>query len=830
MKKIIISIMTVVIGVSLFTTAAHADASFNSPGQMATVTVTNGTTQPCNFGAIDGCWKSSTTASPGDMIAVHLYFKNTSSETATGVTLGIEPSRSGTNVTFNGGVAASNAPRATGTATVTLSQVETITNMSQSGPYQADWYPSATSAAQPVDTDELFGSGFPIGSMAPGAQGVLVVRFLVNGTATVTPPPAASCEINNFSANPTSIALGSTSALSWTTQNCNYVDITQVGTNLATDNSGYTVSPTNTTTYTLTAYPDGGTATATVTVTNNTGGGGTTNACSINNFTASPNSITSGGSSSLNWNTTNCNYVNITSVGNSLAADGSQTVYPANTTTYTLTAYPGGTTATTTVTVNTVSNNSCYINNFTASPSSISYGGSSNLSWSTSNCNYVNISTLSGNQSTSGNVSVYPDNTTTYELTAYPGGSTSTVTVNVYSGGNNNYCSISSFYVDSNSITQGSSTVLHWNTSGADSVYISGFGSENSSGSLPISPYSSTTYTLSLNGSNCSGNQSQSVYVTVSQPIQVQQTGEQPQAITTVASVLSSYSAQLNGIAVPNNQYGTTTAWFEYGSSTALGNTTSPQQINAGLGTNPYSGNISGLAPGGTYYYRAVVQNQYGTAYGSIVPFSTPAATSYTYTPPTRVIVQSRTVTTGSSGLVANSTPSLFKLEVDSNFDHMCIGGNISYTVNYENISSQTLQNTVLRITFPGELTYASSSDGDYDVTDRTLTIALGDMQPGQTGSVTVNAQVNSDASVGKLSVITATIVYTNPTTQAQEQAIAYSLITVSNDCPSVLGASVFGFGSFLPQTLLAWLLLILIILALIVLARTLTKKNEPAK
>jgi hypothetical protein len=656
MKKFIISTLALVIGVALFSTTAFADASLNSPGQMPTVTVTNATTQPCSFGTIDGCWKTSTTARPGEMIAVHLYFKNTSSETATDVKLGVQPSRSGRNVTFSGGVAATNAPRATGTAYVTLSKETTITSMPQNGAYQADWYSSANGAAQPVNTDQLFGGGFPIGSLAPGQQGVLVVRFMVDGS----------------------------------------------------DN-----------------------------------GGG--DSCVINSFNASPSSINNGGSSVLNWNTTNCDYVNISpSVGSNLAADGSRTVYPSNDTTYTLTAYPGGQTATTTV----------YVGN-----------------------------------------------------------------------NNNNYCSINSFYVDSNSILQGQTTTLRWNTSGANSVYISGFGNQNSNGALSISPYYSTTYTLTLSGNNCSG-ASQSVTVNVNYNNNGGGTNyQQPQAITTVGTPLSSYSAQLNGIAVPNSSYGTASAWFEYGSTTALGNRSDAQNVN-GSGSFPYSAGISGLSGGRTYYFRAVVQTNAGTAYGSVVPFTTPAAT--TYTPPTKVVyVNSATTTRSNTGLVAKSQPSLFKLRVDSSYDRMCIGGTIDYTVTYENISGQQLEDSVLRITFPGELTYASGSRGDYSVTDRTLTIALGTVQPGEQGSVTVHAQVNNTAVQGKLAVITATIVYTNPATKAQENAIAYSLITISNDCPAVLGASVFGFGGFLPTTLLGWLLLILIILALIVLARMLYRKNE---
>jgi hypothetical protein len=98
---------------------------------------------------------------------------------------------------------------------------------------------------------------------------------------------------------------------------------------------------------------------------------------------------------------------------------------------------------------------------------------------------------------------------------------------------------------------------------------------------------------------------------------------------------------------------------------------------------------------------------------------------------------------------------------------------------------------------------------------------------PQATGTIEMQGVVNRSAVVGKIAVATATVVYTNTNTHAQEDAIAYSIVTITNDCPSLLGASVFGF-SFLPHTLLGWLALILVILALIVLARQIGKKQQP--
>ncbi len=739
MKKIIILILAVVASATLFATSAYANSSLNSPGHMPTISVTNHTTHPCSVGPINGCWTTSTSAKPGDIISVSVYYENTGDETLHDVTLALHPSRNGANVSFTGGVDASNSTgRVNGNASATLSKATTITMLL--GNQRPAWYPGITGGAREVDTNALIGTGFNVGDVAPGGTGAVVARFRVDG---------------NDDTNPV---------------------------------------------------------------------------CVINNFQPNPGTINKGNSSNLTWTTTGCDYVSITDVGTNLPADDSRNVYPTVTKTYTLTAFPGGATRNATVIVNDGGNNNgCTINNFDPNTSYLSNPGNVTLSWNTTNCDSVTVSpNLGGNLSVDDSRSTYVSATTTYTLTAYPGGVTRSTTVSVGNNNNGNYCSIS-FYADSNSITQGQTTNLRWSVTGANSVYITGFGTRyETNGSISISPYTSTSYTLTLNGANCNGGDTtKSVYVTVNQS----NVGNyaQPQAITTVGTPISSYAAILNGIAVPNTTYGTTSAWFEYGSTTSLGNR-SDSQIISSNGQFPYSANISGLSGGRTYYFRAVVQNQAGTAYGAVVPFTTPSA-STTYTPPTRVIVQSQTVSRANTGLIANSQASLFRLQVDSSFDRMCVGGDIQYTVNYQNISAQQLNNSVLRITFPGELDYASSSRGDYSVVDRTLTIALGTVQPGEQGSVTVRAHVNNTALPGKLAVITATMVYTNPVTNAQEQAIAYSLITISNDCPAVLGASVFGFGGFLPNTLLEWLLLILVILALVVLARTLyRRKEEPVK
>ncbi|MBV9187045.1 MAG: carboxypeptidase regulatory-like domain-containing protein [Acidobacteria bacterium] len=96
---------------------------------------------------------------------------------------------------------------------------------------------------------------------------------------------------------------------------------------------------------------------------------------------------------------------------------------------YTPSNCPGTSTQNVFMTPNTVADP--VVNTFTATPSTIKPGGSSTLSWTTTNATSVSISPSVGSQPANGSVSVTPALTTTYTLIATGAGGTNTATTTV---------------------------------------------------------------------------------------------------------------------------------------------------------------------------------------------------------------------------------------------------------------------------------------------------------------------------------------------------------------------------------------------------------------
>ncbi|MEO8678643.1 MAG: G8 domain-containing protein, partial [Vicinamibacterales bacterium] len=148
---------------------------------------------------------------------------------------------------------------------------------------------------------------------------------------------------------------------------------------------------------------------------------------------ASPTSITSGQASTLTWSTTNATTVTIDQGIGAVAVSGTRSVSPLATTVYTVTATNSAGSATATATVSVAATIPVPTATFTASPTSIVAGGSSTLTWATTNAATVSINQTIGVVTASGTRSVSPTATTTYTLTATnaTGSTTATATVTV---------------------------------------------------------------------------------------------------------------------------------------------------------------------------------------------------------------------------------------------------------------------------------------------------------------------------------------------------------------------------------------------------------------
>jgi OmpA family/PKD domain len=301
-----------------------------------------------------------------------------------------------------------------------------------------------------------------------------------------------------FDASPNNIQAGQSSTLTWIVQGASSVSIAP-GIGTVAVSGSTTVTPTATTTYTLTATGPSGNVTATATVT--VGGAGTGNP-QIIRFESNPVTIQPGQQATLSWATSGASTVSISGVG-SVTANGSTTVSPQQTTTYTLTATSSdgkSVTAPITVTVSTGTVPQVVV--FTASPQTIDAGSSTKLCWQVNGATSIKIDPgVGSNLSANDCATVSPTQTTTYTLTATnaTGQIQANVTVNVGS------VRILSFTADPvTSTAAGNPVTLAWTTSNATSVVLIGADVSpttlQSNGSFVVHPITNSTYTLTAYG------------------------------------------------------------------------------------------------------------------------------------------------------------------------------------------------------------------------------------------------------------------------------------------------------------------------------------------
>jgi hypothetical protein len=138
--------------------------------------------------------------------------------------------------------------------------------------------------------------------------------------------------------------------------------------------------------------------------------------------------------------------------------------------------------------------------NLTVNPGVLQSGGSATLQWSVAGADAASIDQGVGDVPLIGNRIVSPTQTTTYTLSARNAGGSVNKTVTIAVNPTIN----ATFDANPSTIGVGRSAVLTWNVTGADSVMIDqGIGQVPMSGSRTVSPYSTTSYTLTASNSCC---------------------------------------------------------------------------------------------------------------------------------------------------------------------------------------------------------------------------------------------------------------------------------------------------------------------------------------
>jgi RHS repeat-associated protein len=234
----------------------------------------------------------------------------------------------------------------------------------------------------------------------PGAS----VTITINSGGTPALPPEVS-----FSADPQTITLGESSALSWNVIDADTIRI-DPGIGSVDPNGSYEVFPTETTTYTLTAVGAGGTTTESVTV-------------SVNiplptvSISADPEAILLGESSILTWNSTHADTCVIEPNIGSVDVNASMSISPPETTTYTITVTGPGGTASADVTIFVTDLNAPPTVTMTPASASIPQDESITLTWNSQRGQSAFIDNGVGSAPLNGSTTVSPDHTTIYTIT-----------------------------------------------------------------------------------------------------------------------------------------------------------------------------------------------------------------------------------------------------------------------------------------------------------------------------------------------------------------------------------------------------------------------------
>lgn len=509
-------------------------------------------------------------------------------------------------------------------------------------------------------------------------------------TVSVNPP----CVISSFTASPSTVNYGAGTNLNWTSSGCSSATLSGgqygggVGASPVSSGGASTSGLYSTTTYTFSVSGNGTSDSRQVTVYVN-------GPCTLSSFDASPSTVNYNGTTILSWSSSSsCTSATLAGgqYGGGVGVGTNSSTTTTNLTSstgYTIYVYGPTTSDSRSLTVN-VTPPCAFTSPISASPSTVEPGGSSTLSWSTSNCSSATLN--GGGTSVSGSTStgaLY--NATAYTLVASgPGNSvSSSVTVSIY-------CRVSSFTASPSSINYNATSTLGWSaSSGCSSAVLSGgqwgggVGTSPNSGATTNALTSTTTYTFSVSGNSSDSRQ---VTVTVAAPCTISSFYASPNPIPyNTSSSLYWTTNSCTSVSISGGQFGGGTAMSpvasgsvgtnnlisstSYGISASGPGNSSSSSTSVSVGAactinvnHTYNGIPGALPSPGTFSMSlSGPANRSGSGAGSYSFAETPSAQNWT------------AVYTGdANGVFVNYTPAQSQ-------SCNAAGGSITFTLNFQN-------------------------------------------------------------------------------------------------------------------------------------------------
>lgn len=286
--------------------------------------------------------------------------------------------------------------------------------------------------------------------------------------------------------------------------------------------------------------------------------------------------------------------------------------------------------------------------------------------------------------------------------------------------------------------------------------------------------------------------------------------------ITTDATGVTTTSAILNGVVV--NDGGNQRVWFEYGSTTNLGNTTSSKTVSGD--ESLVSIQLNGLNSSKAYFFRLVSDNG---ERGDIRSFVTKSTSSTSTTPSNTG--NTNTEKTDKPTVVVNSGEYL-NIDLIPSSSEANAGDTIFFEAVYENLTNTTLKDVRLNVDFAEGITPKKSSIGTF-TSRQNIEVLIPTLSAKTKGSFTIEALIDRNVSDGEFLVNIIEANYDHPVTENTTiNTIDYSIIKVFSGSKDQSASALFALGIF-PLGFIGWFIIVLIITIIIIVARKIYKDNE---